>query len=82
MAYLFATQLADEGLDIRCLENLWLVTPAKNIGRIEQRIGRIMREFESKSQATVFDFVDSQTKVLFAQYRTRLNKVYKRLLSV
>ena len=82
VAYLFATQLADEGLDIRCLENLWLVTPAKNIGRIEQRIGRIMREFESKSQATVFDFVDSQTKVLFAQYRTRLNKVYKRLLSV
>ena len=82
VTYLFATQLADEGLDIRCLENLWLVTPARNIGRIEQRVGRIMREFESKEQAYVFDFVDLQTKVLFAQYRTRLNKVYKRLLSI
>jgi len=80
--YLFATQLADEGLDIRCLENLWLVTPGRNIGRIEQRIGRVMREFESKDQARVFDFVDLQTKVLFSQYRTRLNKVYKRLLEI
>ncbi|MBT3784783.1 DEAD/DEAH box helicase [bacterium] len=80
--FIFATQLADEGLDIQCLENLWLVTPGRNVGRIEQRIGRIMREFEAKIQPMVFDFVDSKTRVLFSQYRTRLNKVYRRLLEL
>ncbi|PCJ19895.1 MAG: hypothetical protein COB02_06840 [Candidatus Cloacimonadota bacterium] len=82
ISYLFATQLADEGLDIPCLQNLWMVTPSRNTARIEQRIGRIMRLFENKQTPKVFDFIDTKTKVLLSQYKTRLFKVYKRILTI
>ncbi|MCO4782230.1 MAG: DEAD/DEAH box helicase [Candidatus Cloacimonetes bacterium] len=80
VSYLIATQLADEGLDIPCLENLWLVTPSRNTSRIEQRVGRVMRLAKDKSDPKVFDFIDSKTKVLLSQYKTRLHKVYKKIL--
>ena len=80
--YLFATQLADEGLDIRRLDKIWLVTPSRNTSRIEQRIGRIMRLFEGKDNACVYDFVDREVKLLEKQFKTRYYKVYKRLLNV
>ena len=80
--YLFATQLADEGLDIRRLDKVWLVTPSRNTSRIEQRVGRIMRLFEGKESACVYDFVDRQIKLLEKQFKTRYYKVYKRLLNV
>ena len=80
--YLFATQLADEGLDIRCLEKLWMVLPGRSTARIEQRVGRIMRQLEGKKEPVVYDFVDSQTGVLFSQFQSRLTKVYRRLLKI
>ena len=80
--YLFATQLADEGLDIRRLDKVWLVTPSRNTSRIEQRIGRIMRLFEGKDNACVYDFVDREVKLLEKQFKTRYYKVYKRILNV
>ncbi len=80
--YLFATQLADEGLDIRRLDKIWLVTPSRNTSRIEQRIGRIMRLFDGKNNACVYDFVDRKVKLLEKQFKTRYYKVYKRLLNV
>ena len=80
--YLFATQLADEGLDIRCLENLFLVCPTRNRARVQQRVGRVMRTHEGKSQALIYDFVDSKTRVLLSQFRTRLNQVYRNLLEI
>lgn len=80
ISYLIATQLADEGLDIPCLENLWMVTPSRNTSRIEQRVGRVMRLCENKIDPKVFDFIDAKTKVLLSQYKTRLHKVYKKIL--
>ena len=80
--FLFATQLADEGLDIRRLDKVWLVTPSRNTSRIEQRIGRIMRLFDGKNSACVYDFVDREVKLLEKQFKTRYYKVYKRLLNV
>jgi len=54
---IFATQLADEGLDIPNLDNLYLAYPTKALGAIEQRIGRIQRYGEDK-RPIVYDFAD------------------------
>jgi superfamily II DNA or RNA helicase len=57
--YLFATySLAKEGLDIPCLERLFLITPQKDFAVITQSIGRIARVFEGKVDPIVYDFVD------------------------
>ena len=57
--YLFATySLAKEGLDIPCLDRLFLTTPQKDYAVITQSIGRIARTFDGKAEPIVFDFVD------------------------
>lgn len=57
--YLFATySLAKEGLDIPCLERLFLTTPQKDFAVITQSIGRVARTFEGKADPIVYDFVD------------------------
>ena len=58
--YLFATySLAKEGLDIPCLERLFLTTPQKDYAVITQSIGRIARTCEGKSEPICYDFVDN-----------------------
>ena len=58
--YLFATySLAKEGLDIPCLERLFLATPQKDYAVITQSIGRIARTYEGKANPIVYDFVDN-----------------------
>jgi superfamily II DNA or RNA helicase len=79
ITYLLATQLADEGLDIRCLERVWMVMPSRNPARVEQRIGRVMRLCEGKSSPVVYDFVDP-VPILKSQFKTRFFRVYVRLL--
>ena len=57
--YLFATySLAKEGLDIPCLERLFLTTNQKDFAVITQSIGRIARTFDGKADPVVYDFVD------------------------
>lgn len=57
--YLFATySLAKEGLDIPCLERLYLATPQKDYAVITQAIGRIARTHEGKADPIAYDFVD------------------------
>ncbi len=77
---LFATQLADEGLDIRCLKRVFLVAPTRNSSRVEQRVGRVMRILDGKSRAWVHDFIDLPTKVLHSQYISRYHRVYRQIL--
>ena len=58
--YLFATySLAKEGLDIPCLERLFLTTPQKDYAVITQSIGRIARVCEGKDAPICYDFVDN-----------------------
>ena len=58
--YLFATySLAKEGLDIPCLERLFLTTPQKDYAVITQSIGRIARVSDGKADPIVYDFVDN-----------------------
>lgn len=57
--YLFATySLAKEGLDIPCLERLYMATPQKDYAVITQSIGRIARTSEGKADPICFDFID------------------------
>ena len=57
--YLFATySLAKEGLDIPCLERLFMTTPQKDYAVITQSIGRIARTYEGKADPVCYDFVD------------------------
>lgn len=58
--YLFATySLAKEGLDIPCLERLFLTTPQADYAVITQSIGRIARVCDGKAKPIVYDFVDN-----------------------
>jgi superfamily II DNA or RNA helicase len=57
--YLFATySLAKEGLDIPCLERLYMATPQKDYAVITQSIGRIARTHPGKADPICYDFVD------------------------
>lgn len=57
--YLFATySLAKEGLDIPCLDRLFLTTPQKDFAVVTQAIGRIDRKYNGKTDAIAYDFID------------------------
>lgn len=57
--YLFATySLAKEGLDIPCLERLYMATPQKDYAVVTQSIGRIARRNPGKQPPVCYDFVD------------------------
>ena len=57
--HLFATySLAKEGLDIPCLERLFMATPQKDYAVITQSIGRIARTYAGKADPICYDFVD------------------------
>ncbi len=57
--YLFASYaLAKEGLDIPCLDRLYLTTPKKDYAVVVQSIGRIGRTSPGKVNAICYDYVD------------------------
>ena len=74
---LFATTVADEGLDLPILDTLVLAAPCSTQSRVEQRIGRILRDKEGKLDPWVFDLVDDHARIA-STYRTRL-RLYKKL---
>ena len=53
-----ATTIADEGLDLPKLDTVVLTTPTKAMGRVQQRIGRVMRRFPGKRKPLVIDCID------------------------
>lgn len=58
--YLFASySLAKEGLDIPCLDRLFMASPCKYSAIVTQAVGRIRRTSEGKEQPVVYDFVDN-----------------------
>jgi superfamily II DNA or RNA helicase len=72
-----ATQLADEGLDLPGLGAVILTIPTKSVGRIQQRIGRIMRPQEGKLEPVVVDCVDDAES--FWGMRRGREKLYRKL---
>lgn len=55
---LTATTIADEGLDLPTLDTVVLCTPTKAMGRVQQRVGRIMRPSPDKKEPLIIDLVD------------------------
>lgn len=53
-----ATSLADEGLDAPRLDALIMAAPSGNLGRVEQRIGRVCRPHEDGQAPIVVDVID------------------------
>jgi superfamily II DNA or RNA helicase len=74
---IFATKLADEGLDIPSLDRLFLTCPVRSASKITQQVGRIMRTFPGKQDAGVFDFVDKNIGLAWSQWLTRKREAYK-----
>ena len=73
--YIFATQLADEGLDLPRLDRLHLVFPSRAEAKIQQQIGRIQRTFGNKDDALCYDFVDGGKT--FSNQASARRMVYK-----
>ncbi|MBC8230244.1 DEAD/DEAH box helicase family protein [bacterium] len=67
----FATKIADEGLDIAHLDRLFIATPYRSAHKVKQQVGRIMRPAEGKSDAIVYDFIDEKIPVLKNQAEIR-----------
>ncbi len=63
-------QLVGEGFDVAGLTSLFLTTPIKFTGRLQQVIGRILRPAAGK-QPRVIDYLDQHVGVLRASARTR-----------
>lgn len=57
--YLVATYaIAREGLDIPCLDNVFLTTPKKDLASVVQSAGRVSRKSDGKKVGNVYDYVD------------------------
>ena len=70
-----ATSLADEGLDAPRLDALIMAAPCGNLGRVEQRIGRVCRPHEDGQAPIVVDVVDSWGP--FQGYARRRARLYR-----
>ena len=82
---LFATKLADEGLDIPNIAVVALISPSKgdssgtkNGSSLEQRVGRAMRPYPGKKEAYILDFIDYYSGIFKNQWYSR-RRTYKRL---
>lgn len=78
LGVLFATSLADEGLDVPRASRLVLAAGGRSAGKLEQRAGRILRPFEGKARGVVHDFLDRGATFALAQARARM-RVYENL---
>lgn len=75
---LFATSLADEGLDVPRASRLVLLSGGRSSGKLEQRAGRVLRPAPGKSGGVIHDFLDAGACFALAQARARF-RVYERL---
>lgn len=74
-------QYLGEGFDCPQMDALFMASPSSFKGRLVQYVGRVLREHPGKTNALVYDYVDSQVGVLKSMYYRRL-KAYKTLGAV
>jgi superfamily II DNA or RNA helicase len=79
---LFATQLADEALDVPRCNRVVLAHPGKAEGRIIQQVGRALRNHPDKENARIIDVVDKKVRPLHDQWRERRRIYRKERISV
>lgn len=76
--YLFASySLAKEGLDVPCLDRLFLASPAKFSAIVTQSVGRIQRTAPGKETPIVIDFVDREIGFCERAYKERCRSYRK-----
>lgn len=78
--YLFASyKIAREGLDIPCLECLFMASPVKDPAVVEQSVGRIRRTADGKTEIpVVYDIKDVNIGMCVGWYRKRCS-VYRKI---
>ena len=74
---LFASRIADEGLDLPRLSRLFITCPIRSSSKVTQQVGRIMRTFPGKQDAVVLDFTDKNVNLAWSQWLTRKRESYK-----
>lgn len=69
-----AASLADEGLDLPMANVLILVSGGRSSAKIEQRTGRVLRQWVGKEGSLIYDFEDHQHPMMrrHAMARQRL----------
>lgn len=78
--YLFGSyKIAREGLDIPCLDRLFMASPVKDAAVVEQSVGRIRRTSEGKTEIPiVYDFKDENIGMCIGWYKKRCT-VYRKI---
>ncbi|MBR5394322.1 MAG: DEAD/DEAH box helicase family protein [Bacteroidaceae bacterium] len=61
-----------EGFDYARLDTLFLASPIAGKNMVNQYTGRLHREFESKQDVQVYDYIDMRVPVCESMYRKRL----------
>lgn len=61
---LIASSVYDQGIDIPMLDSLILACGGKSVGKLFQRIGRVIRQYPGKKDAIVVDFLDNAPYLL------------------
>ncbi len=67
-----------EGFNFPRLDTMMLTMPAASEGNIEQFAGRLHRDYETKKEVIIYDYVDSHIRVLEKMYHKRL-RTYKKI---
>ncbi|MCQ2499613.1 MAG: DEAD/DEAH box helicase family protein [Lachnospiraceae bacterium] len=67
-----------EGFNFPRLDTMMLTMPAAAEGNIEQFAGRLHRDYETKQDVIIYDYVDSHIRVLEKMYHKRL-RTYKKI---
>ncbi|WP_125604785.1 TOTE conflict system archaeo-eukaryotic primase domain-containing protein [Lapidilactobacillus bayanensis] len=69
---------AGEGFDVPSIDTLILTMPISWSGRLQQYIGRMNRDLDTKSELRVYDYVDYAIPMFNKMYQKRL-KLYAKL---
>ena len=76
--YLFSSySLSKEGLDVPCLDRLFLASPVKFSSIVTQAVGRVRRVADGKDTPIVYDFVDSEIGFCQNAYKVRCRSYRK-----
>ncbi|SFA90446.1 hypothetical protein SAMN05216249_104185 [Acetitomaculum ruminis DSM 5522] len=67
-----------EGFNYPRLDTMMLTMPVAAEGNIEQFAGRLHRDYETKTEVIIYDYVDSHIRVLEKMYHKRL-RAYKKI---
>lgn len=67
-----------EGFNLPRLDTLMLATPIAWEGNVEQYAGRLHRDYEGKKEVIIYDYVDSNIRILDNMYHKRL-RAYKKI---